>query len=203
MGIFRRLVLPGRSNPASSAPHAGVVDPPAAGRAPRTLRPIPAAERKAALELLDQEHLMTLAVLGPDGGPRVMTVGFLHEDLDIFLVTGRDSDKLAAIRSDPRVAMAVRHEIGAPGDGLSLAMTGRAEEVLDPVVAERVNQTVRERYRGGHLYCPQQHSVAIIQIRPVTLVLARARNGRSVTDAYDVSRGVIPGRRSSSGAGAG
>lgn len=189
MGMFRRLALPGRRNQANPVPVADGVKVPGVVETSARLRPIPAAERKAALELLDQEHLMTLAVLGPDGGPRVMTVGFLNEDLDIYLVTGRDSDKLSAIRSDPRVAVAIRHEVGAPGDGLALAMTGRADEVLDPLWAERVNQTVIQRYKGGHLYCPEQHSVAIIRIRPATLVLARARNGRSVTDAYDVSGG--------------
>lgn len=157
--------------------------------APRRLGPLPAAERRAAIELLDQEHLMTLAVLGPDGWPRAMTVGFYNEELDIYLVTARDSDKLAAIGSDPRVALAIRHEIGQPGDGLALSMTGRAEEVFDAALAERINQAVIQRYREGHLYCPQQRSVAIVHVRPATIVLARARSGRSVTDAYRVSDG--------------
>ncbi|HWQ86824.1 pyridoxamine 5'-phosphate oxidase family protein [Brevundimonas sp.] len=159
------------------------------GDEPGRLRPLPAAERRAAIELLDQEHLMTLAVLGPDGWPRASTVGFYSEDLDIYLVTARNSDKLGAIRSDPRVAIAIRHEIGQPGNGLALSMTGRAEEVFDPTVAERINKAVIKRYPEGHLYCPQQHSVAIVHVQPVTIVLARARGGRSITDGYQVSGG--------------
>lgn len=161
--------------------------------APRRLGPLPAAERRAAIELLGQENLMTLAVLGPDGWPRAVTVGFYNEELDIYLVTARDSDKLAAIRSDPRVALAIRHEIGQPGDGLAVSMTGRAEEVFDPALAERINQAVIQRYRAGHLYCPQQHSVAMVHVRPATIVLVRARGGRSVTDAYQVPDGRLPG----------
>lgn len=68
MGLFRRFALPGRRSQVNPAPGADGVTASGVGEASARLRPIPAAERKAVLELLNQEHLMTWRCSGRMAG---------------------------------------------------------------------------------------------------------------------------------------
>lgn len=147
--------------------------------------PIPDDALHAVLERLEHGRLMTVAVNRPDGWPQATTVGYVSEGLHLYFVTARDSQKLANLKADSRVAVAIRGRGDAEGAaGLSLA--ARAREVTDPVEIERLNQRVIAHYPEVTLYSPGGASVAVIQLTPEVVTLVRVKAGRSETQTYAI-----------------
>ena len=80
------------------------------------------AEAKAKIvELLNENRVMTVATLRPDGWPQATMVGVVHDDLTLYFAVARTSQKLANIRRDPRVSIALGHEELSRLRGLSMA----------------------------------------------------------------------------------
>lgn len=154
---------------------------------------LPALDASAAaaiIGLLDSERDMTLAVNGPDGWPRVTTMGYLNEGLNLYFITGRDSGKLAALTADPRVGVAIRRHMGDRGDAVGVSITGRAAEIFDPVRIDQINKALWRRYPQLHLFCPQQNAVAVVHVRPVTIASVAVVDGRSRSQAFAVGEPV-------------
>lgn len=62
--------------------------------------------------LIDAAPLMRLAYTGPDGAPRVVPLAYQVRDGRFVFCTIPSSDKVAALRHDPRVAITV--DTGSP-----------------------------------------------------------------------------------------
>src|SRR5665213_882310 len=89
------------------------------------------------IALLDENRVMTVATVRPDGWPQATMVGYAHDDLTLYFVVARTSQKLANIERDPRISIALGRlsiEIGQAGhDGIrGLSMAARVSEVTDP-----------------------------------------------------------------------
>ena len=56
------------------------------------------------LKILDDNRIMTLATLRPDGWPQATTVGFASDGLRIYFLCGADSQKAANLAFDDRVS---------------------------------------------------------------------------------------------------
>lgn len=140
--------------------------------------PISGRAVEAVVALLDAERLMALAVNRPDGWPQVTTVGYVNEGLNLYFVTARDSQKLANLVADPRVSVAIRSE-ARHGDAVGVSMAGRAEEVADPVLVERLNQLVFKRYPDIRVFGPGGASIAVVRVRPEIISPVGVSGGRS------------------------
>ncbi|CAN5368851.1 pyridoxamine 5'-phosphate oxidase family protein [soil metagenome] len=150
------------------------------------LPPIHGRAVEAVVALLDAERLMALAVNRPDGWPQVTTVGYVNEGLNLYFVTARDSQKLANLKADPRVSVAIRSE-ARHGDAVGVTMAARAEEVADPALVERLNQLVSERYPDIRVFGPGADSVAIVRLRPQIISPVGVSGGRSEASSFRVS----------------
>lgn len=137
----------------------------------------------AIVELLGRERLMTLACRRADGWPHATTVGYLNEGLDLYFIVARNSHKFANLKADPRAAAAIRTTT-ARGDAAGVSMTGRADEILDPVVVARLNHLVAERYPQIHVYCPSADAVAVMHFRPATISVNSLTHGRSGVQTF-------------------
>lgn len=142
------------------------------------LPPIHGRAVEAVVALLDAERLMALAVNRPDGWPQVTTVGYVNEGLNLYFVTARDSQKLANIKADPRVSVAIRSE-ARHGDAVGVTMAARAEEVTDAALVERLNRQVIERYPDIRVFGPGGDSVAVVHLRPEIISPVGVSGGRS------------------------
>ncbi len=140
----------------------------------------------AIVDLLDHEHLMTLACNRPDGWPQATTVGYLNEGLNLYFIVARTSQKFANLQVDPRASVAVRSKSGGRGDGVGLSMAGRVEEVVDPDSIERLNRLVIERYPQVHIYCPSADAVAVMHFRPSVISAVGVTGGRSDAETFTV-----------------
>ena len=49
--------------------------------------------RQKIMSLLEQNRIMTIATLRPDGWPQATTVGFSHEGLTLYFLCGTNSQK--------------------------------------------------------------------------------------------------------------
>ncbi|WP_156796150.1 pyridoxamine 5'-phosphate oxidase family protein [Brevundimonas subvibrioides] len=154
--------------------------------------PMPGGAVAAVVALLDSCRLMALAVNRPDGWPQVTMVGYVNEGLNLYFVTARNSQKMANIRADPRVSVTVFSE-ARHGDAVGVSLAGRAEEVIDTLMVERLNRMVAERYADLNVFGPGADSVAVVRVRPEILSPVGVTAGRSTAQTYSLSRDGRPG----------
>jgi general stress protein 26 len=149
------------------------------------ISPIPGAVIAAVVALLDAGRLMALAVNRPDGWPQVTTVGYVNEGLDLYFVTARDSQKLANLKADPRVALAI-HSQALSGDAVGVSMAARAEVVTDPALIQRLNAEVFRRYPDISVYGPGSDAVAVVHLRPEIIAPVGVKDGRSRSQTFSL-----------------
>ena len=85
----------------------------------------------AAVAILRDNRLASLATTGLDGWPHCTMVGIANEGLRIYFVVSRTSQKLANIEQDDRVALAIGRDVIEPSSIRALSVTARASEIGD------------------------------------------------------------------------
>ncbi|CAN5385162.1 hypothetical protein BH10PSE1_BH10PSE1_29970 [soil metagenome] len=152
---------------------------------PEPYPPIHGAAVETIARLLAHERLMSIGVNRPDGWPQVTTVGYINDGLNLYFVTSRESQKLANLQADPRVAISIHSSIEV-GGAVGVSMAARAVEVRDSAEVERLNQMMFERWPMVSVYCPATSSVAIIQLKPELICAISASAGRSRTECFSL-----------------
>lgn len=150
-----------------------------------TARPYPPLNGhafSAVVGLLDRERLMSIGVNRPDGWPQVTTVGYVNEGLDLYFMTGRESQKLANLASDSRVSLSI-HTDDKPDGPVGLVMSGHAHEVSDPDEIRALSAIMSERWPDFSVYCPTSRALAVVRFRPEVICLISAADGQS-SNAY-------------------
>ena len=147
--------------------------------------PMPGGAVGAVVALLGSCRLMAIGVNRPDGWPQVTTVGYVNEGLNLYFVTARDSQKLANLKADPRVSVAVYSQ-AISGDAVGVSMAAKAEEVTDPAVVERLNQMVFARYADLRVFGPGADAVAVVHLRPEIISPVGVRDGRSKAQCFSL-----------------
>lgn len=104
------------------------------------------AIRDQILELLAEHRIMTIATLRPDGWPQATTVGFASEDLTLYFLCGRDSQKAANIAHDDRVSLTIDHDTPQVMQIKGLSMAARATPIEDEGEVARVLALLMARY---------------------------------------------------------
>jgi nitroimidazol reductase NimA-like FMN-containing flavoprotein (pyridoxamine 5'-phosphate oxidase superfamily) len=56
--------------------------------------------KQKILALLDENRIMTIATLRPDGWPQATTVGYVNKGLTLYFLCGLDSQKAANLARD-------------------------------------------------------------------------------------------------------
>jgi general stress protein 26 len=147
--------------------------------------PIHGAAVETIAQLLEHERLMSVATLRADGWPQVTTVGYINEGLNLYFVTGRESQKLANLEADPRVSLAIHSSIEV-GGAVGVSMAARASEVRDPAEVERLNRLMFARWPTVSVYCPATSSIAIVRLKPELICAISASAGRSKTECFSL-----------------
>jgi hypothetical protein len=114
-------------------------------------------------ELVDKAPLLRVAYTGPDGGPRVVPLGYLLRGGKFIFCTVPSSAKVDALRHDPRVALTV--DVGQPP--CCLLVRGTAEiEVVEGVPEEYLTASKRG-------LPPEAHESFEAQVRDLYTEMAR------------------------------
>lgn len=117
----------------------------------------------------------------------------LHQKgLNLYFVTGRESQKLTNLQADPPVSMAIHS--GTERGTVGVSMATRAKEVSEPTEVEPLNRLMFARWPLVSSYCPATSSIAIVHLKPELIYAILASAGRSQTECFsvnDVSRDQI------------
>lgn len=154
----------------------------------RTHPPIHGRAVKTIENLLAHERLMSIGLNRPDGWPQVTTVGYINDGLNLYFVTGRESQKLANIQTDARVSISIHSDMEV-GGAVGVSMAARAAEVVDSAEVERLNRMMFERWPMISVYSPATSSIAIIHLRPEVICATSVSGGRSKTECFSLGDG--------------
>jgi hypothetical protein len=96
--------------------------------------------------LLDQQRIMTVATLRPDGWPQATTVGYVNEDLTLYFLCALDSQKAANLARDDRVSLTIDRDTPQVMEITGLSMAAHAQAVVDPAEAGKVLRMLPLKY---------------------------------------------------------
>jgi general stress protein 26 len=91
-------------------------------------------------------------------------VGYAHDDLTLYFAVGRSSQKLANIQKDPRVSIALGHDLPDRLRGLSMA--AHAVELMSIAEIDHLNTLLLDRYPEQSLFSPREVSSTVLRVTP-------------------------------------
>jgi nitroimidazol reductase NimA-like FMN-containing flavoprotein (pyridoxamine 5'-phosphate oxidase superfamily) len=97
--------------------------------------------QESAIEILESHGTMAISTLRPDGWPQTTFVGYANDGLTLYFLIFRSSQKLANIRHDRRVSLAVGGDSKELSQLTAVYAAAHASEVTEP----------EERARGWRL----------------------------------------------------
>lgn len=97
--------------------------------------------QESAIQILDSHRTMAISTLRPDGWPQTTIVGYANDGLTLYFLIFRSSQKLANIRGDRRVSLAVGGDAKELSQLTAVYAAAHASELTDP----------EERARGWRL----------------------------------------------------
>lgn len=127
------------------------------------------------LTLLDENRIMSLATLRPDGWPQATMVGYVHDGFSLYFSVAATSQKLGNIRRDPRVSIAVGRD--EPRSIRGLSMAAKVAEVTEADEIARLNRTLRARYPEHMVFAPREASAVILRATPSVVSIINLSKG--------------------------
>lgn len=128
--------------------------------------------RRKIEAIMDQNRIMTIATLRPDGWPQATTVGYAHDGLDLYFLCGLDSQKTKNLARDDRVSVTIDRDTPQVMDITGLSMAARAKAVTDPAEAEKALRLLMRRYPEQDslpLPMPKAADVSIFRVTPTVI----------------------------------
>ena len=119
--------------------------------------------------IMDQNRIMTIATLRPDGWPQATTVGYVHDGFTIYFLCGLQSQKATNLARDQRVSITIDHDTSQVMEITGLSMAARAERVTDPAEGAKVLRLLIQRYpeqKAFSLPMPKPEEIAIFRVVP-------------------------------------
>lgn len=144
----------------------------------------PQAEARI-LQILNQNRLMTVATLRPDGWPQATTVGYVNEGLTLYFLCGLDSQKAANIDRDNRISLTINDDPSQIMEITGVSMAARAMAVVDRAEAERVLKLLPKKYPEQKAMpgpMPEPDQVRIFRVEPCVISLLDYAKGFGHTD---------------------
>lgn len=142
------------------------------------------AIRRKILDVLEQNRIMSLATLRPDGWPQATVVGFAHEGLTLYFLCGSESQKAQNLARDRRVSLAIGTDTPQVMTITGLSMAATAEPITDPAEAQRIGDLLIGRYppQAGLPGPPPPGSTAVFRLKPAVISLIDYTRGFGHTD---------------------
>lgn len=117
--------------------------------------------KQPAIAILDQNRIMTVATVRPDGWPQATIVGYANQGLRLYFLIYRTSQKFENIAHDGRVSIAVGHEPQQLRDVKAVYAGCHAHEVMDLAEKSRAWDLLAEKHPNlTDLAPPQADEVA-------------------------------------------
>jgi len=143
--------------------------------------------RKKIFEILDENRLMTVATLRPDGWPQATTVGFANDGFELMFLCGPDSQKAKNLAQDNRVSATIDHDVRDPMKIAGLSLAGHAKPVTSMKEVERFYGMLGKKYPEYAAFPkPDLSQVRVFRIRPDVISVLDYTKGFAHTDLVEV-----------------
>ena len=141
------------------------------------------------LELLNENRVMCVATIRPDGWPQATMVGYVHDDLTVYFAVARISQKLANIEREPRISIALGHD--RPDRLRGLSMAAHAAEVTELAEIDHLNALMLERYPGQVMFSPRETSTAVLRATPEVISVIDLPKGPGEPELVQIGRAHV------------
>lgn len=149
--------------------------------------------REKAVNILDQNGLMAIATVRPDGWPQNTLVAYSNEATLIYFLISRSSQKFANITRDQRVAIAVGLEPKDFRTAQALSLGALASEVTDLQQRDRALQLILERHPGHRQFgMPDFSRAAMMRAQPSVMTILDYSQGLGHVDEVALGVSDIP-----------
>lgn len=141
--------------------------------------------REKILALLDQNRIMTIATLRPDGWPQATTVGYVNEGVILYFLCGVESQKAANLARDDRVSLTIDHDTSDLMAITGLSMAAHAQPVTDRIEVEKVMRMVPLKYPdqvSPLTPMPSPEEIRIFRVTPTVISVLDYSKGFGHTD---------------------
>ena len=145
-----------------------------------------------AVDILDQNRLMAVATARLDGWPQCTMVGYANEDILVYFVISRQSQKFANIARDDRVSLVIGRDFHDPSTIKALSIAARASEVRDAKQRARAVKLLLERHPGlRRLEPPSDEHSAVMRANPEIITILDYSKGFGHADLLTVGPGGL------------
>jgi nitroimidazol reductase NimA-like FMN-containing flavoprotein (pyridoxamine 5'-phosphate oxidase superfamily) len=143
------------------------------------------AIKQKILTVLDQNRIMTVATLRPDGWPQATTVGYVNEGLTLYFLCGQDSQKAKNLAQDDRLSLTIDHDTSDLMAITGLSMAGHAQAVTDRAEAEKVLRMLPQKYPDSaplSMPMPGPDDIRLFRVTPTVISVLDYSKGFGHTD---------------------
>jgi nitroimidazol reductase NimA-like FMN-containing flavoprotein (pyridoxamine 5'-phosphate oxidase superfamily) len=148
--------------------------------------------KQKAVDILDAHRLMAIATVRPDGWPQNTMVGYANEDILIYFVISRESQKFANIARDDRVSIVIGRDFHDPATIRALSIAAKADEVRDARQREHAIDLLLERHPGlKKLERPAPEHSAVMRANPQVITILDYSKGFGHADLLTVGPGGL------------
>jgi nitroimidazol reductase NimA-like FMN-containing flavoprotein (pyridoxamine 5'-phosphate oxidase superfamily) len=145
-----------------------------------------------AVGILDQSRLMAISTLRPDGWPQTTMVSYANEEMLIYFVVSRESQKFRNIERDDRVSLVIGRDFHDPASIKALSIAARASEVTDDKQRQRAIKLLLERHPGlQRLEPPRPGHSAVMRANPQVITILDYSKGFGHADLLTVGPGGL------------
>ncbi|MEO8547643.1 MAG: pyridoxamine 5'-phosphate oxidase family protein [Sphingomicrobium sp.] len=149
--------------------------------------------QSSAIEILDTHRTMAISTLRADGWPQTTFVGYANEGLTLYFLIFRDSQKLANIRRDRRVSLAVGGDSKDLSQLTAVYAAAHANEVTEPEVRARAWRLLVTRHPNLiEFEMPERTDAALMMAACQHVSVLDYRKGPGHTEDLSVSDGDTP-----------
>lgn len=144
-----------------------------------------------AVELLDSHRTMAISTLRPDGWPQTTIVGYANEGLTLYFLIFRTSQKLANIRRDMRVSIAVGGDPKEMDKLTAVYAAAHAVEVKDSKERAEAWSLLQARHPNLMSFeLPERTDAAMIKATLQFVSVLDYRKGPGHIDELSIGDGV-------------
>ena len=145
-----------------------------------------------AVRILDENRVMAIATIRPDGWPQATMVGYANEGILLYFIISRTSQKFANIGRDDRVSVVIGRDFHDPSTIKALSIAARASEVRDAKQRARAVKLLLERHPGlQRLEPPQPDHSAVMRANPEIITILDYSKGFGHADLLTVGPGGL------------
>jgi general stress protein 26 len=136
------------------------------------------ALRAKIREVLRSQHLMTLATIRPDGYPQATLLNYIADDLTLYFATDAASQKVANIKLNNKVSVAIASQTEDFYKLSGLSMAGIATRIMEKEAADRLSVRLFRALPQSKKFVPQDpRQLAVFSVAPVAISLVDYASG--------------------------